>query len=264
MFRIMLPAALALSATTAAQHAGDIYIGDDVGKIVTGAIDTGQTVDAPIYVFAGEFGDSGFDGFTQNPGFDTIPPMFDPATRIGFNVHDRVRVWNGDGFDTTAATMTISRLSQTMTTCEGPAPGFDVQVQVNGGFHVHFSFFLNGDGGDPPAGVYLLGLELYSTDPALDTSEPFWIVFDHLVDAATHDAAIAWVVDNLDALPSCAADIDGDGEVTVTDLLAMLGDWGPCDGCCPADIDRDGVVAVTDLLDMLGAWGVCPQRQGGQ
>ncbi len=52
-------------------------------------------------------------------------------------------------------------------------------------------------------------------------------------------------------------DIDGDGSVGVTDLLILLGTWGPCGNCgsCPADLDGDCVVSVTDLLSLLGAWG---------
>lgn len=54
------------------------------------------------------------------------------------------------------------------------------------------------------------------------------------------------------------ADLDGNGSVGVTDLLILLGAWGPCDAPCPpsclADIDGDCQVGVTDLLILLGAW----------
>jgi hypothetical protein len=49
-------------------------------------------------------------------------------------------------------------------------------------------------------------------------------------------------------------DVDGSGDVGVDDLLALLGVWGPCEGC-PADGDGDGVVDVNDLLGLLAAWG---------
>ena len=48
-------------------------------------------------------------------------------------------------------------------------------------------------------------------------------------------------------------DVNGDGVVSVNDLLIMLGDWGSC-GDCPSDIDGDGVVAVDDVLALLAAW----------
>ena len=56
---------------------------------------------------------------------------------------------------------------------------------------------------------------------------------------------------------TCPWDLDGDGDVGVTDLLAILAAWGtPSLG--PPDFDGDGFVGVTDLLALLGAWGVCP------
>ena len=55
----------------------------------------------------------------------------------------------------------------------------------------------------------------------------------------------------------CAADLDGDGNIGVSDLLALLANWGPCKGC-PADFDDDGFVGVSDLLALLANWGPCP------
>jgi len=52
-------------------------------------------------------------------------------------------------------------------------------------------------------------------------------------------------------------DLDGDGTVGFTDLLLLLGAWGPCTpppGACAADLDADGSVGFTDLLDLLAAW----------
>jgi hypothetical protein len=54
---------------------------------------------------------------------------------------------------------------------------------------------------------------------------------------------------------SCPADIDGDGIVAVSDLLAMLAAWGGDDP--EADLNGDGVVDVGDLLELLGDWGPC-------
>ena len=54
----------------------------------------------------------------------------------------------------------------------------------------------------------------------------------------------------------CAADLDGDGAVGVTELLALLAAWGPCPGC-DEDLDGDGQVAVSDLLLLLAGWGPC-------
>jgi hypothetical protein len=45
-----------------------------------------------------------------------------------------------------------------------------------------------------------------------------------------------------------------DGMVSVTDLLAMLAQWGGPGSC---DFDGGGV-SVTDLLVLLANWGPCP------
>lgn len=56
--------------------------------------------------------------------------------------------------------------------------------------------------------------------------------------------------------PACSGDLNGDTVVDVSDLLTLLGAWGPCPGCA-ADLNGDGVVDVSDLLMLLGAWGAC-------
>lgn len=55
-----------------------------------------------------------------------------------------------------------------------------------------------------------------------------------------------------------SCDLDGNGSVGVTDLLILLGAWGPCPPACPpcpSDFDGDCVIGVTDLLLLLGQWG---------
>ncbi|MDP7009051.1 MAG: hypothetical protein QGI78_05715 [Phycisphaerales bacterium] len=49
-------------------------------------------------------------------------------------------------------------------------------------------------------------------------------------------------------------DIDGDGIVDVSDLLAVIAAWGPCE-VCAEDLDGDGVVDVSDVLTLLENWG---------
>ncbi len=58
----------------------------------------------------------------------------------------------------------------------------------------------------------------------------------------------------------CPWDLDGSGDVGVSDFLELLGVWGPCPpkGDCPADFDGSGDVGVKDLLFLLGTWGPCP------
>ena len=68
---------------------------------------------------------------------------------------------------------------------------------------------------------------------------------------------------NGNSLPDeCESPCDGDiGQnlfVDVSDLLALLGAWGPIVPSHPPDINGDGNVNVTDLLALLAAWGPCP------
>jgi hypothetical protein len=60
----------------------------------------------------------------------------------------------------------------------------------------------------------------------------------------------------------CTGDIDGGGDVGVTDFLLLLADWGPCPDPCPpscaADLDGDCTVGITDFLLLLANWGPCP------
>ena len=55
----------------------------------------------------------------------------------------------------------------------------------------------------------------------------------------------------------CPWDFDGDGNVGITDLLLLVGDFGSCDGS-PADFDGDGCVTFVDLLTLLLNFGPCP------
>ncbi len=67
-------------------------------------------------------------------------------------------------------------------------------------------------------------------------------------------------------IPDCALqtlspyDLDADGIVGISDMLELIGVWGPCSSCilpgfCPADFDTDCSVGILDLLTLLGNWG---------
>ncbi len=54
----------------------------------------------------------------------------------------------------------------------------------------------------------------------------------------------------------CFGDINGDGGITVDDLLFLLGEFGQdCSGGCDSDINDDDAVDVNDLLELLGVFG---------
>ncbi len=48
-------------------------------------------------------------------------------------------------------------------------------------------------------------------------------------------------------------DVDGNGTVNTTDLLAVIGEWGACDDCLE-DLDGDGMVGVGDILQVIADW----------
>jgi len=49
-------------------------------------------------------------------------------------------------------------------------------------------------------------------------------------------------------------DVNGDGNVDVVDLLAVVGAWGSCKSC-NEDVNGDTMVDVVDLLAIIGVWG---------
>lgn len=53
----------------------------------------------------------------------------------------------------------------------------------------------------------------------------------------------------------CPSDVDGDGSVGVTDILAIIAAWGSDDEA--ADVNDDGIVDVADILAIVGDWGDC-------
>ncbi len=57
-------------------------------------------------------------------------------------------------------------------------------------------------------------------------------------------------------LAGLLGDIDQDGFVGFSDLVALLASWGPCQGpdLCPADLDCNGDIGFGDLLILLAAW----------
>jgi hypothetical protein len=61
----------------------------------------------------------------------------------------------------------------------------------------------------------------------------------------------------------CVQDVDGDGDVGLSDLLVVLSSFTTC-ACslCPGDLDGDGVAGFSDILAVLGAWGPCSGGAG--
>ncbi|MFO0875280.1 MAG: dockerin type I domain-containing protein [Phycisphaerales bacterium] len=73
--------------------------------------------------------------------------------------------------------------------------------------------------------------------------------------------SLLYVANGTRSLPGdCAADVDGDGMVGVSDLLVVLESFGSSAICGDSwDVNRDGIVDGTDLADVMSAWGACPR-----
>jgi len=59
---------------------------------------------------------------------------------------------------------------------------------------------------------------------------------------------------NYDPGAECTGDLNGDGALTIQDLLIILGDFG-CTSSCEGDVDGDGAVTIYDALSFLSLFG---------
>ncbi len=126
------------------------------------------------------------------------------------------------------------------------------------------------DGGTDSGSAYLFTWngEEWVELAKLTADEP--TPFDYFGDAVavrgtTAMVSAVWDDDNGEASGSVfvfdvtppSGDLDCNGNVGVSDLLILLGSWGPCADCndCIADLDGDCTVGVGDLLILLGNWG---------
>jgi hypothetical protein len=209
LFGLVLPAA------ALAQHA-DVRPFVEGNRIHTaGYVDESSTVLPGMRVFGYDFGeDPDQPYFTQDPGFNASAGSGLPAgSQLLFNITGAASLglpanlsyWDGAGgvaFNATPSgeSLTLNFGIQNRVVDDSTAfvSGFSLQtVGATGTIHRHLSAFLNGGSGDPKAGIYLLSLELQSSDSSIATSQPFFLVYNNGLSEQTHDAAIAWVERNL-------------------------------------------------------------------
>jgi hypothetical protein len=129
---------------------------------------------------------------------------------------------------------------------------FGVSVSTDGEHVVVGANFTTVDGDAEAGAAYMYGgLGDCNENGELDLCD--------IADGASTDENNNGIPDECEP-PPCPWDLDDDTVVGVSDLLSLLGSWGPCPpkGDCPADFDNTGDVGVKDLLILLGAWGACP------
>lgn len=103
----------------------------------------------------------------------------------------------------------------------------------------------------------LLDLDAADVDDDSDLAELHPLDLDRL--GRIHGASCIVDVGAYEFVPSCIADLNGDGSVDGADLGILLSAWGTCtDPCCPSDLTGDGQVDGADLGILLASWGDCP------
>jgi hypothetical protein len=109
--------------------------------------------------------------------------------------------------------------------------------------------------------LHRLELDLVVGDEPVEHFDSGWVVatepFPAIDITISINGMYCWdTVMDLSAEP-VSGDIDGDGAVTVDDIMGLLLEWGPCppDAPCMGDMDCDGEVETDDLLELLLHWG---------
>lgn len=206
-----------LVAVAAASMTGGVLAhGGDIGfKIVGNSLKTGGVFDDGMgeYVLPGQrvFGGEMLisDGVGDEPGFYAQAGTLDSGELISFNVRKALRVWNGSDFNTIASeTMRIENPAGTAfvdTPFVDPsspiAAGWGFSFPGSGDLDDHPIYYVNGRTGP---GIYLLELELTTTQTGIINSPSFWVVINDGADDTQHDAAIDWTQENLVPAPGAA------------------------------------------------------------
>ncbi|MBC7771117.1 MAG: hypothetical protein H7210_01350 [Pyrinomonadaceae bacterium] len=245
-------AVLSLCSVSAAQHDGDIVL--DINQapaahIRTNQFQPGGILTPDVRVFVTTLGTAVAD-FTDEPGFDSGPETFPFPGSIGFRVRKALRVWDGTDFHLIPderMEIAFGPLGPVLTPLTDELiTGFTLSVGSNGQWHRHLEYTL---GQPADAGVYLLELELYSTQATIGPSDPFWLIFNQNSEAGDVDAAVEWVDDTyID--PACRADWNGDGQGNSQDFFDFLTGFFADN----ADFNIDGVTNSQDFFDFLSAF----------
>ena len=103
----------------------------------------------------------------------------------------------------------------------------------------------------PARSIFPMGTAPIPRRPMRTSSHSRWwtLITDAHYQGGGQDETVA-----LSSPPSAdLADANGDGVVSVLDLLAVIGDWDSDSGS--GDVNGDGLSNILDLLQVIGDWG---------
>jgi len=276
--RIGMLAVAALGAGAAAQPHLDIQlINDGSGQIKSGLVDVAQIdednlcpiLDDDFRVFTQRLDDGSIPHFENFPGFNACRDTFEEGSFVGFNIVDALRRWDGEDFDQIPdnETMFVSSgggnpvIRQTPSEPGGFVEGFDLAlIPDSGSMHTHVQYFLSADEGEPAPGVYMLTIEVDTTQSGLEPTPPIFLIFaDGAPDSELEEAA-DFIRDRI----ACAPDLTGpggdgepDGGVTADDFFFYLALFASSDPAADltgpgGDGEPDGSVTADDFFFYLG------------
>ncbi len=259
---------LAAAPLTAAQSldAGDVVIRHGLaGEIESGAQAEGG-VEWGRRVFPGRLDLGQFANLADDPGFDSFSGAFPTGSVIGLDILAGLRLWNGEDFDSIdpdyAMSVTKGSLVITTPAADERVPGFGFgSADANGRFHHHVRFFLDPfDAVTDVPGLWMLTLELWSTNAAVLPSEPVYLVFASGSEAVEQQAdAIAWVETNLVGGPCSPADLaEPEGILDLSDITAFASAFLVQDAAADL-VEPFGVFDLSDITAFVTAFTAgCP------
>jgi hypothetical protein len=228
--RILWSVILVASATgvATAEHA-DVRPRVADGKIVTdGHIDETSTTIPGLRVFGYDFQEDPADPyFASDPGFNAIAGSGLPGgSELRFNIPSgatfglpgNLTFWDGADSDPAlpgvqvqfgavpnneSLRLNLGSNNVTIRAPLGELSGFSIQtVTATGAVHRHLNSFLDfGSAAVPAEGIYLVPLELTSTESAIQKSDPLFFLYNNGRLEEEHDLAIEWVEANLASVP---------------------------------------------------------------
>ena len=228
--------------------------------------------------------------FTQDPGFNAPAGSNLPGGGIlSFNIDSHLFYWNGIGKVTLSAppageslqytfginTRTISGATGASADAEFTAdavvqPGFFIgTVNPDGSLHKHLNAFLLNSAGSadpgstppPSPGVYFASIELTDSVTSIARSPQLYVLYSEGMNTCQQVDARVWLRDhyapgtNLVFAPG-AGDINLDGKVNFTDLVALAANYGSNNAAwCDGDLNSDGKVNFADLVILAAHYG---------